>query len=53
MRQDDDIVALEQLGLTAGSCSKTSRPAPPSWPLSIMRAGAFSSITSPRAVLTI
>jgi hypothetical protein len=40
------------LGLTAGSCSNTSRPAPASSPASIMRASAFSSITSPRAVLT-
>src|SRR5690606_22864553 len=41
------------LGLTAGSCSNTSSPAPASSPASSIRASAFSSITSPRAVLTI
>ena len=40
------------LGLTAGSCSNTSRPAPAMWPPSTSRASSFSSITSPRAVLT-
>src|SRR5262249_27970458 len=39
-------------GFTAGSCSNTSRPVPASSPASIMRVSAFSSITSPRAVLT-
>src|SRR5262249_42773961 len=40
------------LGLTAGACSNTSRPAPAMSPAAIRRASAFSSITSPRAVLT-
>src|SRR5205085_790185 len=39
-------------GLMAGSFSNTSRPAPAIWPASTIRASSFSSITSPRAVLT-
>src|SRR5579871_183820 len=45
--------SLTSFGLTAGSCSNTSSPAPAISPLSINRASAFSSMTSPRAVLTI
>jgi len=40
-------------GLTAGSFSYTSRPAPPISPASINLISVSSSITSPRAVLTI
>ena len=47
------FLALSSLGLTAGSFSNTSRPAPDSWPFSSISAMVFSSITSPRAVLTI
>ncbi len=45
--------SLTSLGFIAGSCSNTSRPAPAISPASIRRMSAFSSITSPRAVLTI
>src|SRR5262249_27028499 len=44
--------SLTSLGLTAGSCSNTSSPAPAMSPEEISRTSAFSSITSPRAVLT-
>jgi hypothetical protein len=45
--------SLTSFGLTAGSCSKTSSPAPAMSPEAIRRTNAFSSMTSPRAVLTI
>ena len=44
--------SLTSLGLIDGSCSNTSRPAPAMSPDSISRDSAFSSITSPREVLT-
>src|SRR5262249_39324839 len=44
--------SLTSFGLTAGSCSNTSSPAPAMSPDEISRTSAFSSITSPRAVLT-
>ena len=48
------VVALQDVsfGLAAGSCSNTSSPAPAISPAEIIRINAFSSITSPRAVLT-
>ena len=44
--------SFTSFGFTAGSCSNTSRPAPAMSPDEIRRTNAFSSITSPRAVLT-
>jgi len=43
---------LSSFGFTAGSCSKTSSPAPASSRYSSMAASASSSMISPRAVLT-
>jgi hypothetical protein len=44
-------VARQQLRVDCGPFSNTSRPAPAIWPAHHARV-SFSSITSPRAVLT-
>ena len=54
MRQQHDIVEPQQLGVDRGLVLEDVEPgAPASSPFSSMRVSAASSITSPRAVLTI
>src|SRR5258705_348113 len=47
------LSSRSSLGLIAGSCSKTSSPAPASSPCPSIRVSATSSITSPREAFTI
>ena len=51
MRLQNNIVEIKEGGGTRGSSTKTSSPAPPSWPLTSSSTIAASSTTEPREML--